>query len=118
MVAINLAKRLSPVKGAGDAYASGNEHRSLITCAVTGSGGTQDRSPHVPRSPHQIADSATIWLPSCARDAESDAVLATGEQLLIHVSLSTRRACEPASFIGEATTRFADAHRELRGLGE
>ncbi|NHM21263.1 3-keto-5-aminohexanoate cleavage protein [Tritonibacter mobilis] len=30
----------------------------FITCAVTGSGGTQDRSPHVPRSPTEIADSA------------------------------------------------------------
>ncbi|MDK3073876.1 3-keto-5-aminohexanoate cleavage protein [Sedimentitalea sp. JM2-8] len=30
----------------------------FITCAVTGSGGTQDRSPHVPRNPKQIADSA------------------------------------------------------------
>ena len=30
----------------------------FITCAVTGSGGTQDRSPHVPRSPKDIADSA------------------------------------------------------------
>lgn len=30
----------------------------FITCAVTGSGGTQDRSPHVPRSPKQIANSA------------------------------------------------------------
>ncbi|SIT85038.1 BKACE family enzyme [Pontibaca methylaminivorans] len=30
----------------------------FITCAVTGSGGTQDRSPHVPRSPEQIAQSA------------------------------------------------------------
>ena len=30
----------------------------FITCAVTGSGGTQDRSPHVPRSPEQIANSA------------------------------------------------------------
>ncbi len=30
----------------------------FITCAVTGSGATQDRSPHVPRSPGQIADSA------------------------------------------------------------
>ena len=30
----------------------------FITCAVTGSGGTQDRSPHVPRSSKQIADSA------------------------------------------------------------
>lgn len=30
----------------------------FITCAVTGSGGTQDRSPHVPRSPAEIAASA------------------------------------------------------------
>ena len=30
----------------------------FITCAVTGSGATQDRSHHVPRSPKQIADSA------------------------------------------------------------
>ena len=33
-------------------------HEVFITCAVTGSGATQDRSPHVPRSPKQIADSA------------------------------------------------------------
>ena len=30
----------------------------FMTCAVTGSGATQDRSPHVPRSPKQIAASA------------------------------------------------------------
>lgn len=30
----------------------------FITAAVTGSGSTQDRSPHVPRSPEQIAQSA------------------------------------------------------------
>ena len=30
----------------------------FVTCAVTGSGRTQDRSPHVPRSPAQIAESA------------------------------------------------------------
>jgi len=30
----------------------------FITCAVTGSGSTQNRSPHVPRSPQEIADSA------------------------------------------------------------
>ncbi len=30
----------------------------FITCAVTGSGGSQERSPHVPRSPQQIAESA------------------------------------------------------------
>ena len=31
---------------------------AFVTCAVTGSGGTQDKSPHVPRSPREIADSA------------------------------------------------------------
>ena len=31
---------------------------AFITCAVTGSGGSQDRSPHVPRSPEQISNSA------------------------------------------------------------
>lgn len=30
----------------------------FITCPVTGSGATQDRSPHVPRTPKEIADSA------------------------------------------------------------
>lgn len=30
----------------------------FVTCAVTGSGSTQDRSPHVPRSPEQIATAA------------------------------------------------------------
>ncbi len=30
----------------------------FITCAVTGAGETQERSPHVPRSPRAIADSA------------------------------------------------------------
>lgn len=30
----------------------------FITCAVTGSGSTQDKSPNVPRSPEQIANSA------------------------------------------------------------
>ena len=30
----------------------------FITCPVTGSGNTQDKSPHVPRSPRQIAESA------------------------------------------------------------
>jgi uncharacterized protein (DUF849 family) len=32
----------------------------FITCALTGSGGTQDKSPHVPRSPKEIADSAIL----------------------------------------------------------
>ena len=33
-------------------------HEVFITCAVTGSGSTQDRSNLVPRSPKDIADSA------------------------------------------------------------
>ena len=33
-------------------------HEVFITCAVTGAGSTQDRSPHVPRSPEEIASSA------------------------------------------------------------
>jgi uncharacterized protein (DUF849 family) len=33
-------------------------NKVFITCAVTGSGSSQDRSQHVPRSPKQIADSA------------------------------------------------------------
>ena len=32
----------------------------FITCAVTGSGSTQDRSKFVPRSPKDIADSAIL----------------------------------------------------------
>lgn len=32
----------------------------FITCAVTGSGGSQDRNPNVPRSPKQIAESAIV----------------------------------------------------------
>lgn len=32
--------------------------KPFITCAITGSGGSQDRSLHVPRSPEQIAKSA------------------------------------------------------------
>ena len=33
-------------------------HEVFITCAITGAGSTQDRSPHVPRSPEEIAGSA------------------------------------------------------------
>ena len=33
-------------------------HEVFITCAVTGAGSIQDRSPHVPRSPEEIAGSA------------------------------------------------------------
>jgi uncharacterized protein (DUF849 family) len=48
---------LAPAKGR-DAMPLTMNREVFITCAVTGSGGTQDRSPHVPRSPAQIAASA------------------------------------------------------------
>ena len=40
----------------------------FITCAVTGSGGSQDRNPNVPRSPKQIAD-------SCIKAAKAGAAI-------------------------------------------
>src|SRR6056297_929968 len=46
------------IEGKGDDMPLQMSREVFITCAVTGSGGTQDRSPHVPRSPQQIADSA------------------------------------------------------------
>lgn len=36
----------------------GMSREVFVTCAVTGSGATQDKSPHVPRSPKEIAESA------------------------------------------------------------
>ena len=46
----------------------------FITCAVTGSGGTQDRSPHVPRAPKEIADSAIEAAKAGAEEAAQDEV--------------------------------------------
>ena len=40
-------------------------------------------------------------------------LLATGEQLLIHVSLETRRACVPAEQVLANTERLAAAHRDM-----
>ena len=45
----------------------------FITCAVTGSGGTQDRSPHVPRSPEQIAARGATTLPPVSVPAPAPA---------------------------------------------
>ncbi len=56
----------------------------FITCAVTGAGATHDRSPHVPRSPKDIADSAIAAAKAGAaivhchvRDPDSGAPLRT-----------------------------------------
>ena len=44
---------------------------------------------------------------------EDDRLLATGEHMLIHVSLETRRASEPAATVAEPLARLAAAHAEL-----
>ena len=44
---------------------------------------------------------------------EGDRLLATGEHMLIHVSLATRRAAEPDARIAEPLARVAAAHADL-----
>ena len=70
----------------------------FITCAVTGSGGTQDRTPHVPRSPEQIADSAIEAAKAGAaivhchvRDPETGAPSATPRSTARSPTASARR---------------------------
>lgn len=50
--------KLPPQAEGGEPMPLAMNREVFITCAVTGSGGTQDRSSHVPRSPAQIAESA------------------------------------------------------------
>jgi carnitine 3-dehydrogenase len=42
-----------------------------------------------------------------------DRLLATGEHLLIHVSLETRRACDPEPALAAVLERIAAAHAGL-----
>ncbi len=44
---------------------------------------------------------------------EGERLLATGEHMLIHVSLQTRRASEPAAEVAEPLARLAEAHAGL-----
>jgi carnitine 3-dehydrogenase len=44
---------------------------------------------------------------------EGTRLLATGEHMLIHVSLETRRASDPAAVVAEPLARLAAAHAEL-----
>lgn len=52
---------------------------------------------------------------------EGDRLLATGEHMLIHVSLETRRASEPAAHIAETLGAIAEGHAKLpmpEGVGK
>jgi len=44
---------------------------------------------------------------------EGERLLATGEHMLIHVSLETRRASDPAPSVAEPLARLATAHQDL-----
>jgi carnitine 3-dehydrogenase len=44
---------------------------------------------------------------------EGDRLLATGEHMLIHVSLATRRACDPAPEVADQLGKLAAAHAQL-----
>ncbi|MEM9146787.1 MAG: 3-keto-5-aminohexanoate cleavage protein [Pseudomonadota bacterium] len=70
----------------------------FITCAVTGSGGTQDKSPHVPRSPKEIADSAIA------------AAKAGAAVVHCHVrDPETGRPCRDRTLFRELTERIRDS---------
>ncbi len=74
----------------------------FITCAVTGSGGTQDRSPHVPRSPEQIAASAI------------DAAKAGAAVVHCHVrDPETGAPCRDRALFREVTERIRDAEVDV-----
>jgi len=74
----------------------------FITCAVTGSGGTQDRSPHVPRSPKQIADSAIA--------------AAKAGAAVVHCHVRDPETGKPSrklEYYREVTDRIRDAHVDV-----
>ena len=74
----------------------------FITCAVTGSGATQDRSPHVPRSPKQIADSAIA--------------AATAGAAIVHCHVRDPETGTPSrklAYYREVTDRIRDAEIDI-----
>lgn len=74
----------------------------FITCPVTGSGGTQDKSPHVPRSPKQIADSAI-------EAAKAGAAV-------VHIHVRDPETGAPSRKVGyyrEVTERIRDADTDV-----
>ena len=74
----------------------------FITCAVTGSGGTQDMSPHVPRSPEQIATAAI------------DAAKAGAAVVHCHVrDPATGKPSRDPALYREVTERIRDADTDV-----
>ncbi|MEO1316393.1 MAG: 3-keto-5-aminohexanoate cleavage protein [Pseudomonadota bacterium] len=74
----------------------------FITCALTGSGGTQERSPHVPRSPAQIAAAAI------------DAAKAGAAVVHAHVrDPETGKPARDLALYREVTDRIRDAEIDM-----
>ena len=74
----------------------------FITCAVTGSGGTQDKSEHIPRSPKQIADSAI------------EAARAGAAIVHCHVrDPETGKPCRDVALFREVTERIRDSEVDV-----
>jgi len=74
----------------------------FITCPVTGSGGTQDKSPHVPRSPKQIAESAI------------DAAKAGAAIVHVHVrDPKTGKASRKVEYYREVVDRIRDSDTDV-----
>ena len=74
----------------------------FVTCAVTGSGGTQDRSPHVPRAPAEIAASAI------------DAAKAGAAIVHVHVrDPATGAPSRDVALFREVTERIRDAEVDV-----
>ncbi len=74
----------------------------FITCPVTGSGGTQDRSSHIPRSPKEIAESAI------------EAAKAGAAVVHCHVrDPETGAASRKVEYYREVTERIRDADTDV-----
>ncbi len=74
----------------------------FVTCALTGSGGTQDKSPHVPRSPKEIAESAIA--------------AAKAGAAVVHAHVrdpETGKPCRDRALFREVTERIREAEVDM-----
>jgi len=110
----DAADRILAVIGAGPDYAATGFSYFTVETTIGFRQETYAGSKIVVDSIVREVSGKKLRLFHIMRDARSNAVLATEEQLLIHVSLATRRSCEPGAAVGDAMARLANAHRDLR----
>ncbi|MBI1774147.1 MAG: 3-keto-5-aminohexanoate cleavage protein [Proteobacteria bacterium] len=89
----------------------------FITCAVTGAGAITDKSEHAQVTPGEIAasaiDAARAGVAMAHIDGRSDAVLATGEQMLLHGDTNIGRTCPMTPPVLDRVRAQAEAHWHL-----